>query len=98
MTHYYGGAHDARTQRPQRDYPVGAHPGVRVKPRRADASRWHWLLLVAVIVPLATPLYNRIEPKLFGLPFFYWGQLSFAFLSTLVILIVHLATKGRRRG
>jgi hypothetical protein len=74
-------------------------PGVgRPKRRRADASRWHWLLLVAVIVPLATPLYNRIEPRLFGLPFYYWGQLAFALLSTLVITIVHIATKGRQRG
>jgi hypothetical protein len=71
---------------------------VRTKVRRADASRWHWLLLVAVIVPLATPLFNRIEPKLFGLPFFYWSQLAFAILSTSVIAVVHLATKGRQRG
>lgn len=69
-----------------------------MNPRRADASRWHWLLLVAVIVPLVTPLYNRIEPQWLGLPFFYWGQLSFALLSTIVITTVHIATKARRRG
>lgn len=63
--------------------------------RRPDASRWHWLLLVPIVVPLLTPLYNRIEPTLFGLPFYYWSQLSFAVLSTVVITIVHIATKGR---
>jgi hypothetical protein len=56
------------------------------------------LLLLAVIVPLATPLYNRIEPQLFGLPFFYWCQLAFAVLSSMVILVVHLATRGRGHG
>lgn len=67
-------------------------------PRRRDASRWNWLLLVAIVVPLLTPLYNRMEPRLFGLPFFYWCQLLFAVLSTVVMLTVHLATKGRRHG
>lgn len=71
---------------------------VRTRPRRADASRWHWLLLVAVIVPLLTPLYNRIEPQWLGLPFFYWCQLAFAVLSTVVITTVHIATRARRRG
>jgi hypothetical protein len=46
-------------------------------------------------VPLLTPLYNRLEPALFGLPFYYWSQLSFALLSGLVIAIVHVATKRR---
>jgi hypothetical protein len=67
----------------------------RPRRRRADASRWHWLLFVPIVVPLLTPLYNRLEPTLFGLPFYYWSQLSFAVLSGLVIAIVHVATKRR---
>jgi len=58
-------------------------------------SRWHWLLLVPVVLPLVTPLYNRVEPRLFGLPFFYWFQLSLVGLSTFVITVVHLKTKRR---
>jgi hypothetical protein len=50
---------------------------------------------VPIVVPLLTPLYNRIEPTLFGLPFYYWSQLGFAVLSSIVIAIVHVATKGR---
>ena len=71
------------------------HPPSRPRRRRADASHWHWLLFVPIVVPLLTPLYNRLEPALFGLPFYYWSQLSFAVLSTVVITIVHIATKGR---
>jgi hypothetical protein len=69
--------------------------GARTRRRRLDASRWHWLLFIPIVVPLLTPLYNRIHPELFGLPFYYWSQLSFALLSTVVIAIVHVATKGR---
>ena len=29
-----------------------------------------------MVMPLLVPLYNRIEPRLFGLPFFYWYQLA----------------------
>ncbi|HEV2376757.1 MAG TPA: DUF3311 domain-containing protein, partial [Streptosporangiaceae bacterium] len=59
-------------------------------------SRWHWLLLVAVVVPLLTPLYNRIQPQLFGLPFFYWSQMTFVVLAALVTTVVYQATKKRR--
>jgi hypothetical protein len=73
---------------------TGSH-AARRRRRRADASRWHWLLFIPIVVPLLTPLYNRLEPALFGLPFYYWSQLSFAVLSGLVIAIVHVATKRR---
>jgi hypothetical protein len=73
----------------------GSPRATRTRRRRADASHWHWLLFVPIVVPLLTPLYNRLEPALFGLPFYYWSQLSFAALSGLVVAIVHVATKGR---
>jgi hypothetical protein len=61
--------------------------------RRLDASGWHWLLWVPIVVPLWPALYNRIEPTLGGLPFYYWGQLAFALLAASTIAIVHIATK-----
>ena len=64
--------------------------------RAGERSRWHWLLLVAVLIPLLTPLYNRVQPQLLGLPFFYWGQIAFTGLAMLVTAIIHLATKRRR--
>jgi hypothetical protein len=60
-----------------------------------DASRWHWWLLLPVLAPLATPLYNRLDPRMFGVPFFYWFQLGLAAVSTIVITAVHLARRLR---
>ncbi len=73
-------------RRPPRDAAAGGS-------RRADASAWHWLLLVPIVLPLIPGLYNRMEPTLFGLPFFYWSQLGFAFLASAVITVVHLKVR-----
>jgi hypothetical protein len=32
------------------------------------------LILIPAVINLSTPLYNRLEPQLFGIPFFYWFQ------------------------
>jgi Protein of unknown function (DUF3311) len=68
--------------------------GRRRLPR--ELSPWHALLLIPVGAPLLIPLYNRSEPALFGLPFFYWSQLALAVTSILVTTIVFLATKRPR--
>ncbi len=39
------------------------------------------LVLVPVAVDLCVPLYNRDPPELFGLPFFYWFQTIWLFVS-----------------
>ncbi len=62
---------------------------------RRDASPWHWLLWVPIVVPLVPFLYNDLEPRLIGLPFYYWIQLAFAGLASAVIAVVHIATKDR---
>jgi len=77
------------------DHNVGT-PVATKRKRRADASPWHWLLLVPIVLPLLPPLYNRMEPRLLGLPFFYWCQLAFAGVAALTTAIVHVATKDRR--
>jgi hypothetical protein len=74
---------------------VGA-PVAAKRKRRADASPWHWLLLIPIVLPLLPPLYNRMEPRLLGLPFFYWCQLGFAGVAAAITAIVHVATKDRR--
>ncbi len=66
--------------------------------RRVGKSRWHLLLLPAIVLPLWTPLYNRLEPRFAGIPFFYWSQLALIGLAMIVTAVVHLLTKrpGRR--
>ena len=87
---------------PQHSAPTGGtgprhapHPPARsrARTRRADANRWHWLLLVPIVLPLIPAIYNRVEPTLFGIPFFFWGQLAFAFLASAVIAVVHLMVR-----
>ncbi len=64
--------------------------------RRRERSRWYLLLPVAIVIPLLTPLYNRISPQLLGLPFFYWCQMAFVVMAASVTGIVQLATRRRR--
>jgi hypothetical protein len=59
-------------------------------------SRWNWLLLPTLVMPLLTPLYNSTEPELWGLPFFYWYQLGCVVLTLLVTTAVYQLTKGRK--
>ena len=62
-------------------------------PRRSDRSPWNWLLLVPIVVPLLVPLYNDVEPTLFGWPRFYWLQLMFVALGVLSTVIVYRMTR-----
>jgi hypothetical protein len=63
---------------------------------RSDRSPWNWLLLVPILVPLLTFLFNATDPTLGGFPRFYWLQLAFIALGVAVTTIVYQATKGRR--
>jgi hypothetical protein len=60
-----------------------------------DSSAWHWLLWLPVLLPLITPVYNRVEPRWAGVPFFYWFQLSLVALDITVVTFVYQVTKRR---
>ena len=47
------------------------------------------LLAIPCIAVLVVPLYNTVQPELFGMPFFYWWQLLWVPLSSLFIGIVY---------
>jgi hypothetical protein len=88
---------------PMRDSHAPRHLAERwegpVKSDRAMPSRrhgWHWLLLIPMVMPLLVPLYNRAEPRLLGLPFFYWYQLACVVISIGTVTAVYQLTKGRR--
>jgi Protein of unknown function (DUF3311) len=46
--------------------------------QRGGWSWWYLLLLVQFVAVLWPPFYNRVEPSLVGLPFFYWYQLRWS--------------------
>ena len=63
---------------------------------RTDHSPWNWLLLVPIVVPLLTFLYDDVEPRLFGFPRFYWLQLAFIALGVAVTVVVYRKTRHRK--
>lgn len=72
-------------------------PTSGVAPHRSDRSPWNWLLLVGIVLPLIVPIYNRVEPTLFGWPFFYWFQLLLVGVGVLTTVAVYRATR-RSKG
>jgi hypothetical protein len=61
---------------------------------RSDRSPWNWLLIVPVVVPLLTFLFNHDEPRLVGFPLFYWLQFTFIALGVTCTTLVYLMTRG----
>jgi hypothetical protein len=56
-----------------------------------------WLLLLAPYAGLAwVPFYNSWAPELFGFPFFYWYQLLWVPVTTLLIYLVYRKTRDGR--
>jgi hypothetical protein len=60
------------------------------KPRNGKLFRpIQLLLLLPFIGVLWPPVYNRAEPSLVGIPFFYWYQLAWVFLTTFILWFVY---------
>ena len=56
------------------------------------------LILIPSIINLSTPLYNRIEPELFGIPFFYWFQtLWLVVCSGFYLAFAHLINEVKEK-
>jgi hypothetical protein len=64
---------------------------------RTDRSPWNWLLLIPIVLPLLTFLYNRETPALFCWPFYFWFQLLFAPLAVACsVTVFYLSRRGKR--
>ena len=73
--------------------PQDPPPAALVHPARSDRAPWHWLLLLPIVLPLLTFVYNRETPRLLGFPFFFWFQISFTLLAAAVTAFVFVKTK-----
>ncbi|MCY0872011.1 MAG: DUF3311 domain-containing protein [Acidithiobacillus caldus] len=64
--------------------------------------RLRWLDMVLLAIPcvavLMVPFYNRVEPELWGIPFFYWWQLLWVPLCSVFLGAVYWRLRRRRRG
>jgi Protein of unknown function (DUF3311) len=60
-----------------------------------DRSPVNWLLLVPMLLVIWPPLFNKVDPKLFGIPFFYWFQLAVIPIGVACTVLVYQATARR---
>jgi Protein of unknown function (DUF3311) len=65
------------------------------KPSNHGWSWWYLLLLIQVILALWVPLYNKVEPSIGGMPFFYWFQLVLVVVGAVLTAIVYFATEKK---
>jgi hypothetical protein len=57
-------------------------------------KHWLWLLILPWIGVVWVPFYNKIEPVLWGFPFFYWYQLLWVLISAVITAVVYKKTKA----
>jgi len=73
-------------------------PDAEATEQRSDRSPVAWLLLVPVVLVLWPPLFNKISPTLFGIPFFYWYQLAVIPIGVACTTVVYRALTRRGGG
>ena len=62
-------------------------------PRSIRFRAWNLLLLVPFLM-LVTPWFNHRDPRLFGMPFFYWIQFVSVFVGVIAVAIVFFTTRA----
>ena len=69
--------------------------------RRRSTGLWVVIVLILVppvVVPLWVPLYRKIDPTLWGFPFFYWFQFALILMSAVLTSVAYaLSQAGDRR-
>jgi hypothetical protein len=63
--------------------------------RQGGSRLWYLLLLVPFLAMIWVSSYNKVEPTWAGIPFFYWYQLLWIWISSALTAIVYFATRRR---
>ncbi len=58
---------------------------------------WRLLLIVPFVGTLWVPFYNALEPRIGGIPYFYWYQFLWVVISATLTAIVYFTTRGGER-
>lgn len=62
--------------------------------KKKQGSRWWYLLILAPLIGTLFPsMYSSVDPKLWGIPFFYWYQMMWVILSAILTAIMYAALK-----
>ena len=60
-----------------------------------NGRAWYAILIAPFVGTLLPWFYNRAEPVLFGLPFFYWYQLAWVIVTAMLLGLVVYFTRER---
>ena len=71
----------------------GTDPRWRLSPTKIVVAV---LLAVGIVVPLLVGTYAKVEPRLFGFPFFYWYQLLWVFIAAAICGLSYVLLKRER--
>jgi uncharacterized membrane protein YhaH (DUF805 family) len=70
--------------------------GIMAAPaRKSRRAYWYWLLVLPALGLMFPGTYARATPALLGFPFFYWYQMGWIALTSIITGIVYLATRNR---
>lgn len=66
------------------------------QPNDGKPNQWWLVLLIAPFVGvLWVPFFNRIQPQLWGIPFFFWYQFLWVVISAVVTAFVYFKVAPR---
>ncbi len=63
--------------------------GTNEEAERRGSKWWLLLLLLPYIGLLYPPLYSRLEPELWGIPFFIWYQFLWVFITVGITALIY---------
>jgi hypothetical protein len=64
-----------------------------VNTKRSDWSPWYLLFIIEFVLVLWPPFFNRVDPTLWGMPFFYWYQLLCVIIGAVITAVVYTRTR-----
>ena len=63
-------------------------------PPREQEPKWHWtriLFILPFVALMWVSSFNKVDPQLFGFPFYYWYQLLWVLIGAGIAAIVYKA-------
>jgi hypothetical protein len=60
-------------------------------PSKLKRTIWYVILFLPFFAAICVPLYNRIEPSIGGVPFFYWFQFALIIVAAAVTAAAYKA-------
>jgi hypothetical protein len=65
--------------------------------RKKSVRSWYVLLLVPFVGMLWVPFYDSLEPRVLGVPYFYWYQFLWILVGAAITGIVYFGTREPQR-